>query len=168
MANEVLEKVGAVQTWTQGGTYEISIESVTDGGAVQGAKGDFGANWATNFAVMFQIDSGGTGPDLGAPVELWWSFSTHDTAGTDNAGGANITGTDNTTVTDAADLKRQLTLIGMLAMDDAINYFNRAYFPFRNLTRYGSPVVINNCGQTLGSTGTDHIIEFTEIITEIQ
>lgn len=172
MANKILvvPQSPAEIIWDSSGTDgTITITSLGIGAARQGSKVDMfdgAAGLARQYTVMLQIDTGGSVPTAGDPVELWWSSSRSATAGTDNAG--QTSGAD-AVYSDPDDLKKQLELIGILSINDVANNIQRAYFPdFRPLTQFGMPVVINNTDQILGGTAADHIISFIPQVDEIQ
>jgi hypothetical protein len=154
-------EVGAVPlTWKNtGGTYGLTLTSVTNGNGRQGAKGDLGANRARIWDVLFTA-SVGVAATAGNEIELYWAASDSATAGTDNPGGTG--GTDATFNTTPDEYKQQLIFIGSLILsNNAGTGIQKQWFRFQPPTRYGMPVVVNKSGQTMGSTATDHTVTLT-------
>ena len=134
-------------------TDAITLESLADGAARQGDKVDLGANRAGGYAVKVSVDMA-VAPTAGEPIEVYWSSSYSDTAGTGNDGGAAITGADAAWApSTVATWKRQLLFIGILPLaastDPQVKTINSYFSP---PTRYGSIVVVNNGGQALVAT----------------
>ena len=150
-------EVGTAVTWkASGGTCALTLTSVTNGNGRQGAKGDLGANRARIWDVLFTT-SVGSAATAGNEIELWWAPSDSATAGTDNPGG--VSGTDATFNTTPSEYTAQLVFIGSLILsNNAGTAIQKQWFAFSPPCRYGSPVVVNRSGQTLGSTAADHTI----------
>jgi hypothetical protein len=174
MANEVLVKTGTSLTWkASGGDYAITLASIADDAARQGAKGDLGAASATRaarWAVRVSINMD-VAPTAGETVEFWWSSSPSATPGTDNTGAcsgadAAYTGSAGGSVDET---KYQLQHIGDLVLTpDADTVVQVAEFPFYPLQRYGMPVLVNKGGQALEGDDDSHQIVLVPIIDEIQ
>lgn len=152
-------EVGTSKTWkSSGGTYALTLTSVTNGNGRQGDKGDLGANRARIWDVLFTA-SVGVAATAGNEIELWWAPSDSATPGTDNGGG--VTGADGTFNTTPDEYKQQLTFIGSLILsNNAGTGIQKQWLSFSPSQRYGSPVVVNKSGQTLGATATDHTLTF--------
>lgn len=75
-------EVGTPITWnSSGGSYALTLTSVTNGNGRQGAKGDLGANRARLWEVLF-TSSVGSAATAGNEIELYWGASESATAGT--------------------------------------------------------------------------------------
>ena len=182
MANEVLQKTGTALVWA-GGTLssgtgftktsgnDLTLASLADNNARQGVKDDLGATRAAQYAVYLGVEFG-TGPAVGAQVEVFWSASPSATAGTGNTGGC--TGADAAYFSAAeAELdehKAGLLYLGSLyATADGNGSFQRQMIGwFRPPERYGMPVVVNKSAQSLHSDTDEHYVAIVPIIDEIQ
>lgn len=153
-------EVGTPITWkASGGTYGLTLTSVTNNNGRQGAKGDLGADRARIWDVLFTA-SVGSAATAGNEIELWWAASDSATAGTDNPGGTS--GTDATFNTTPDEYKLQLIFIGSLILsNNAGTAIQKQYLAFVPPCRYGMPVVVNKSGQTLGATAGDHTVTLT-------
>jgi hypothetical protein len=152
-------EVGSAITWkSSGGTYGLTCTSVTNNNGRQGAKGDLGANRARIWDVLF-TSSVGAAATAGSEIELWWAPSDSATAGTDNPGG--VSGTDATFNTTPDEYKQQLVFVGSLVLsNNAGTGVQKQWLSFVPPCRYGSPVIVNKSGQTLGGTAGDHTLTF--------
>ena len=152
---------GTALSWkSSGGDYAITLTSLSNTSARQGAKGDLGQYWARRWAVLLATSLGSAGSN-GNAVELYWAPSPHATAGTDNPGGAS--GTDASFGT-PAEYKLQLVPIGSLPVsNNAGTGIQKRIFEFYPPNRYGMPVLVNSSGQALGSTAGDHEIRMVPI-----
>jgi hypothetical protein len=163
-------------TWkSSGGTYALTPTSVTDGNGRQGAKGDMGntgGSDGTTRARLWDVlftSSVGVAATAGKEIELWWSPSDSATAGTDNAAGDVVSGTDATFNTTPDEHTKQLVQIGSLILSNNTGTaIQRQWFTFSPPQRYGSPVIVNHSGQTLGATATDHTLTFIPREEDIQ
>lgn len=164
-------KAGTSVVWTGSGSPAITAGGLVNNGLRGGAKGDFGDPRGSQWAVWLQIPSGSSAPTSTPPVvELYMSWSASATAGTGNDGGH--TGTDAAyagySSNGEASLKH-LDYIGAIELTALTSTVQRDRIATISIPkRYGSPVLANRCGQTLGSTSTDFRIEFEEIIDEAQ
>jgi hypothetical protein len=171
MTNNIMTVTGTALTWkASAGDYAITLASLANAAARQGAKGDLGATRAARYAVRVTLNMD-VAPANGAVVEIWWSSSTSATAATDNTGGAS--GADAAYSGSAggvvAQTKYQLQLIGVMAMTaDADTVIQRAEFVFSPTQRYGMPVVVNLAGQALEGDDDSHQIQFVPLIDQIQ
>jgi hypothetical protein len=157
---------GTAISWkSSGGDYALTLTSLTNGSYRQGAKGDLGATWAQQFAVLF-TSSVGSAATNGLTINLFWATSTNGTAGTDNPG--NTDGTDSS-LSNGSEVSQQLIFIGSLNLSNARGTnVQKQYFTFFPPTRYGMPVVGNLSGQTLGGTAADHEVRLTPIESLVQ
>ncbi len=165
MSNEILVKQGSDKVWkNSGGDYAITLASVADGAARQGAKGDLGATFASRYAVTLQINLD-SAPTAGNVIELYWAAS-HDNA--TFPGGAD--GTDAAyKAAEEDERKKQLTLIGCLVVTaDADAVVQTQVFVFSPPARYGCPVVINKSGQAFEGDDDSHQLTLTPLIDEAQ
>lgn len=170
MASDILYRTGTPIVWkAASGTYAITLASIANAAARQGAKGDLGATRAQRWAVRLQLNMD-SAPANGAVVELWWSSSSSGTAGTDNTGGAS--GTDaaysGTAGGAVAATKYQLQLIGVMPLTaDADSIVQIKEFIFTPTQRYGMPVLVNLSGQALEGDDDSHSITFTPLIDQV-
>jgi len=171
MANEVLVKTGTPIVWkAAGGDYAITLASIANAAARQGAKGDLGANRAARWSVLVEINMD-VAPAAGAFIEFWWSASPSAVAATQNTGAcsgadAAYAGSAGGTVDQT---KYQLQLIGSLVLTpDADAVVQRQEFAFMPLQRYGMPVLVNKGGQALEGDDDSHSITLTPIVDEVQ
>ena len=161
MANEILQKYGTALTWTSsGGDAAITLTSLANASARQGASLDLGATRARKYEVWVQIDPN-VAPTDGATIDFYFMGSS------DNA----LWAGDDTAPSDAAytttDLLRNMIHVGALICDNTTS-LQVQRFIVEDLPRYVAPVVFNNCGQALTATGTDQIIKLYPIKDEIQ
>ena len=171
MANELLVKSGSAIIWkASGGTYAMTMASIADNAARQGAKGDLGATRAARWSVLVEINMN-VAPTAGEIIELWWSSSPSATAGTQNTGAcsgtdAAYTGSTGGTVDQT---KHQMDYIGALRLTpDADAVVQTQQFVFFPLQRYGMPVLVNKGGQALEGDDDSHRITLTPIVDELQ
>lgn len=162
----LLTEVGTAITWApSGGTYGLTLTSVTNGNGRQGAKGDLGQYHAQEYAVEF-TSSVGSAATAGNTIDLYWAGSPHATAGTENPGGTS--GTDATFNTTPSEYTAQLQFIGSLVLsNNAGTGVQKQMFSFVPKFRYGMPVVVNSSGQTLGSTAADHLVKIIPILNGV-
>lgn len=168
MPNEALIKNGTSITWASSGAdYGISLESVANNAAAQGAKGDLGATRAKQYAVILYWETN-TAPTAGTYVEVWWSSSTSATAGTDNMGGA--LGTDSAyRASDEDEWKKQLIPIGnLVCTNDGSTVQKQLVGYLVNPLRYGMPIVVNKSGQTSSATTTNFKVLLEPVVDELQ
>lgn len=153
--------VGTALSWkSSGGDYAITLTSLVNAAARQGAKGDLTAYWAQRWAVILKSAVGSAATN-GNMLELYWAGSPSATAATDNPGGAD--GTDNSFGT-PGEYKLQLLPIGNLVLsNNAGTGVQTQMFEFYPRLRYGMPVLVNSSGQTLSSTAGNHEIRLIPI-----
>lgn len=152
---------GTAKVWaTSGGDYALSLASVANNAARQGAKGDLGSTFARRWYVEFSA-AVNVAASTGTEIELFWAASPSATAGTSNPG--NCDGTDSALAT-PDELKPQLIFLGSLTLSNTRGTnIQRAGFVFAPPTRYGMPVVVNKSGQALNSSGTGQEVKFVPI-----
>lgn len=168
MANEILTKSGTAIIWkASGGTYAMTMASIADNAARQGAKGDLGATRAARYSFLVEINMD-VSPTAGEVVEFWWSSSPSVTAGTQNTGGAS--GTDAAyKAAEEDEWKLQLQFVGALVLTaDADAVVQIQEFVFFPPQRYGMPVLVNKGGQALEGDDDSHRITLTPLVDEIQ
>jgi hypothetical protein len=108
---------------------------------------------------VYFTSSVGSAATAGKEVELYWAPSNSATAGTNNPGG--VSGTDATFNTTPDEYKAQLVFIGSLPLsNNAGTAVQSIWLSFVPPQRYGSPVIVNKSGQTLGGTAGDHTLTF--------
>lgn len=168
MANEVLIKTGTAKVWkASAGDYALSLASLANNAARQGAKGDLGVTRARRWNVLVEIQME-VAPTAGNLIELFWSSSPSATAATQNTGGAS--GSDAAYKAGEEDeWKKQLAFIGALVVtaDDETSFTQTMEFVFEPTHRYGMPVVVNKSGQALDDAFA-HAITLTPIPDEVQ
>jgi hypothetical protein len=147
------------KSWkASGGDFAITLTSLANAAARQGAKGDLGTPFARVYNVLFTA-SVGVAATNGNTIDLYWCQSTSATAGTDNPGA--LSGTDASAAT-PAELTLQLVYVGRLALSNAQGTgIQKQSFLLFPKTQYGFPVVVNSSGQTMGATAGDHTITLT-------
>ncbi len=177
MATEVLIKNGTPIVWANSGeygdspytrTHQIDLGGLANNAMRQGAKADFGATRARDWAIFLGIE---LDVDLSAAgaVYLYFSSSPSATAGTGNKGGAS--GVDEAYTDGVNSPKENLDPVGTLHLpatcDDDILYSARIgiYTP---VERYASPVLLNASGQAFEATADLIYIAAIPIIDEIQ
>lgn len=157
---------GTALSWKNtGGDYALTLTSLANGSARQGAKGDLGASWARRYAVRFTsaVASAATN---GTEVEVFWAASNHATAGTNNPG--NTDGTD-AALSSPDELKGQLIPLGSLVLSNARGTNTQTvYLELNPPTRYGMPVIVNKSGQALSATAGNHEFELTPILDKLE
>lgn len=153
--------VGTAISWkSTGGDYALTLTSLTNSSARQGAKGDLGSAFARRYAVLFTTAVGSAAAN-GLTVEVWWAASPHATAGTENPGAAS--GADAAFAT-SAEYKLQLLFVGALNLsNNAGTSVQKQVFELSPPTRYGMPVVVNLSGQSLSGTAADHEVRIVPI-----
>jgi len=160
MANEIKVKQGTTVTWTSsGGDEAINLASLANGDGRSGDEHDFGATFAGRAHVQMTLDFNAA-PTAGATVDLYWSSSAD---GTDYDGECSASGT---AYNSEADMKR-LHYVGALVCSNDTDPQRASWVMFMP-TRYGLPVVSNQSGQALTSSGTAQTIKVTELIDEVQ
>lgn len=171
MANEILTKSGTPIVWkASGGTYAMTMASIANDEARQGAKGDLGATRAARYSFLAEINMDAV-PTAGNVIEFWWSSSPSATAGTQNTGAGNGTDSAYTGSTGGTvdETKLQLQFIGALVLTpDADTVIQIQEFIFFPLQRYGMPVLVNKSGQALEGDDDSHRITITPLIDEVQ
>ena len=160
MTNEILYKQDTTVTWTSsGGTETLTLTSLANGDGRAGDEHDFGATYSGLVHIEMTLDFN-VAPTAGNVVDLYWSSSND---GTSYDG--ECTGSD-AAYNDENDMKR-LHYVGSLVCTNDTDPQRQSWLFFLP-ARYGLPVVSNQSGQALTSTGTDQIVDVTPIITEIQ
>lgn len=168
MPNEILVKTGTPITWkASGGTYAMTMASIANNAARQGAKGDLGSTRARRWSMLVEINMD-VAPTAGNAIEFYWSSSPSPTAGTQNTGGTS--GTDAAyKASEEDEWKKQLQFVGALVLtNDADTVVQIMEFEFEPLQRYGMPVLVNKAGQALEGDDDSHKITLTPIVDEVQ
>lgn len=152
---------GTPKSWkASGGEAAITLASLANAAARQGAKLDLGAFWDQVWEVLL-ASSCAAAPTTGNSIELYWAASSSVTAIADNPG--STTGADAAFET-PAEYKFQLLFIGQLYLSNAAGVaIQRQRFRFSPPCRYGMPVIVNSSGQALGATATDHEVRLTPL-----
>ncbi len=156
---DILVGDGTAITWTDGGTYELDLGSLANDDAWQGAKGDLGATRARQYTVEVTIDPNVAPTDPDAVIDIYWSASASATAGTGNVGGTSGTNLAfESTIADVNEKVRHMIHIGSFALTADAEPQTTMFYGFEPPARYGMPVVVNRCGETLDSTDTSHSV----------
>jgi hypothetical protein len=171
MPNKILIRNDATPvTWKNtGGTYALTLTSLANNAAREGAKGDLGAVHAARYMFRLELELA-VAAAVGAVVELWFSTSPNATAGTDNTSVV-ITGADAAwaPASGVDDNKHQLTFIGALVCSDAAagTRFRQEFIAFLP-TRYVVPVIVNKSGQALSATAANSFLTVIPLEDEVQ
>jgi hypothetical protein len=141
----------------------------------QGAKADLGAARPAGYAVKVCIEPD-VAPAAGTCIEFYWSSSFSSVAGTGNDGGAESAGADSDwdgiaggAEAERDEYKNHLIRIGILSLGADISTQVATISPcFRPPTRYGFPIVKNDCGQALEGDAVEMYIALIPITDEVQ
>lgn len=134
---------------------ELVLLNLANGAAVQSDKVDLGANWAEEYAFSALVEMQVAAATARGVVQFWWNASSSATAATGNMGGASgSVGAYDGYSADLTDAVNQLIYIGeMLMTDDAVDSAQTGFVGIlKPPHRYGSLIVVNNCGQTICDT----------------
>jgi hypothetical protein len=154
---------GTPVTWTSsGGDKVLTLTSKADQNV---REGDKSATWVDGtkglpelIEVRFESQVGSAATN-GKEIAVYVGESDSATAGIANPG--NLTGAD-ADVTNGTELINQLTFIGALILSNGRGTnVQKQRFRFRPVCAYTIPVIYNNSGQTLGATGTNHVLVMT-------
>lgn len=154
---------GTTKTWkSSGGDAAITLASLANAAARQGAKLDLGATRAREYDVFADVELAAT-PTAGNPVQIYWAPSSSATPGTDNPG--NVTGTDAAYAGYSSNLDAtlpQLQLAGEhVCTAQATATVQKGYCGrFSPAQRYGSPVVVNRSGAAFHTSDTNIQVRF--------
>lgn len=141
--------------WTSSGGDEVlTLTSLANGDGRAGDEHDFGANFPQFIRVEIELDFN-VAPTAGEIVNLFWASSKDGTNYDGECSGSDAA------YNDEDDLRR-LTLIKSLVCTNDTDS-QRASGLLRLPARYGLPVVSNQSGQALTSTGTDQKVTVTPI-----
>lgn len=155
---------GTAVTWTSsGGTKAITLTSLANGAMREGAKSATlidGAKGLPELCVFTLEAKVGSAATAGREISLFVGSSPSGTVGTGNPAG--LTGAD-AAVSNPTEKTPQLTLVGSLVLSNALGTgLQRSQeLRYRPLQPFVVPVVYNDSGQAMGSTGTDHVITMT-------
>lgn len=153
---------------SSGGSFALSLASVANNAARQGAKVDFG--FVQEYAVILEAELAAT-PTAGNPIELYIGPSNSATVGTDNPAG--LSGTDAAYTgqsSNLADSVKQLQYIGDAIVSAlATSTVQRIYVGrFAPIARYGCPVVYNKAGSAFHTSDANCVLRFIPIDTSIE
>ena len=171
MPNKILIPADASPlTWrSSGGSAALTLTSLANNAAREGAKLDLGTPRARLWCATFEFDLA-VAAAVGAVAELFMSYSNSATPGTENDG-ISVTGADAAWAPAAGvdDCKHQLNFIGaVVCSDSAAGTRFRQSFLFVAHKRYAVPVVVNKTGQAFGSTAGNHVVTLTRLEDEVQ
>lgn len=156
---DILVKQETAKTWkSSGGTAAITLTSLANGAARQGAKMDLGATFSARYAAFLDMDIN-VAPTAGERIELWLAWSNDATAGNFNPGG--VSGTDAAyKAAEEDEWKKQLDFAGALiaTADGAGTIQRQVVGVVEAKARYVSAVIVNKSGQALSATAANHVI----------
>lgn len=156
---------------SSGGTYALSLASVSNGACRQSAKIDLGASRALEYDVFADLEFAAT-PTAGNPCDFYWGPSGSATAGTDNPGGVGGTDSAFTGYSSNADASLlQLQAIGtFLCTAQATSTVQKGYvgrFSPGEL-RYGTLVFRNGSGAAMHSSDANMQIRLVPVEPTIE
>lgn len=157
---------GTEVNWkSSGGTGLLTLTSLANAAARQGAKIDLGATWDAEWLVVFESAVGSAATN-GAEIQLFFGESLSGTAGTDNPG--NLTGAD-AGLSVPSELIGQLLYVGSLVLSNTLGTGKQVTtMRYRPLSRYVMPVVYNLSAQTLSGTAGNHAVRMIPVREFIQ
>ena len=139
---------GSATTWApSGGDAALTLTSLADAAARQGASVDLGTKFAERYGYRLTTKFG-SAPTADELVQLFLAFSEDDTT---FAAGA--TGSD-AAYSDTDDLANAIELRPLVCDDDTNSQSVVGWF--EPLGRYVAPIVLNEGGQALSGTAGDH------------
>lgn len=180
MANAILLTNGTPVVWadttdyssTGSGysrTHQITLASLANGKAREGAKADLGEDRSPAYSVYLGWESG-SAPSAAQEVDIYWASSFSGTAGTGNDAGA--AGADGAYKDgEEAEWLRQALFVGsLITTADAAGTVQRQCVNnyFRPPNRYGMPIVYNRSGQTADSDDIQMYVALVGQNPEIQ
>ena len=138
-----------------GVTATLSVDGLANAAARQGASVDLGANFADEYLVYLQVETG-TAPTAGNTVEVYLISSWDNTNWP-----AKVTGSDGayTLGTSDANLRQAgPPAITLIATNDGNTVLTQAPTIWRPRGRYVAPIIDNNLGQAFRdeTTATDN------------
>lgn len=154
MADETFAQLSSVVWTSSGGDEVITLTSLADGAGRMGEEHDFGAAFVALVRIQLEVDPNAA-PTAGLVINVYWSSSID---GIDYD--AECTGLD--AAFDDEDDARRLYWVGSLVCTNDTDLQRQSWL-FWLPARYGLPVVMNQSGQVLTSTGTDQILTVTPI-----
>jgi hypothetical protein len=150
---------GTAIIWGEAGasgvTATLSVDGLANAAARQGASVDLGANFADEYLVYLQVETG-TAPTAGNTVEVYLISSWDNTNWP-----AKVTGSDGayTLGTSDANLRQAgPPAITLIATNDGNTVLTQAPTIWRPRGRYVAPIIDNNLGQAFRdeTTATDN------------
>jgi hypothetical protein len=150
---------GTAIIWGEAGasgvTATLSVDGLANAAARQGASVDLGANFADEYLVYLQVETG-TAPTAGNTVEVYLLSSWDNTNWP-----AKVTGSDGayTLGTSDANLRQAgPPAITLIATNDGNTVLTQAPTIWRPRGRYVAPIIDNNLGQAFRdeTTATDN------------
>jgi hypothetical protein len=157
-----LEK-GTTITWlASGGTYALTLTSLTTNSGREGGKSGSlidGTKGLPEFLEVILESAVGSAASDGLELELYFGESDNAAAGSDNPG--NLTGAD-AGLSAPDELKRQCFFVGSLVFSNSRGTnVQKQRMRFRPLTAYIIPLIVNKTGQTLSGTAGNHRLAVT-------
>ena len=150
---------GTAIIWGEAGasgvTATLSVDGLANAAARQGASVDLGANFADEYLVYLQVETG-TAPTAGNTVEVYLLSSWDNTNWP-----AKVTGSDGayTLGTSDANLRQAgPPVVTLVATNDGNTVLTQAPTIWRPRGRYVAPIIDNNLGQAFRdeTTATDN------------
>ncbi len=156
-------------------THQLTLVSLADAAARQGAKADLDNGLVSNriarrYAMTARLEWD-VAPADNTTADIYWAASLNSTAATANPGGttgsdAAYTGTAGSTLDES--LQQLIFLGSLMCTNDAATVVQQQTFMVTLPTQYGMPVVVNNGGQALEGDDIEMSITFTPLEEEIQ
>jgi hypothetical protein len=146
---------GTAIIWGEAGasgvTATLSVDALANGSARQGDSVDLGANFADEYLVYLQVETG-TAPTAGLTVEVYLLSSWDNTnwpAKATGSDGAYTLGTSDANIRQAGP-----PVITLIATNDANTVLTQAPVIWRPRGRYVAPIIDNNLGQAIRDEAT--------------
>jgi hypothetical protein len=150
---------GTAIIWGEAGasgvTATLSVDGLANGSAQQGNSVDLGANFADEYLVYLQVETG-TAPTAGNTVEVYLLSSYDNSTWPAKATGSNGSYTLGTS--DANLRQAGPPAITLIATNDSNTVLTQAPTIWRPRGRYVAPIIDNNLGQAFRdeTTATDN------------
>jgi len=146
---------GTAIIWGEAGasgvTATLSVDALANGSARQGDSVDLGANFADEYLVYLQVETG-TAPTAGLTVEVYLLSSWDNTnwpAKATGSDGAYTLGTSDANLRQAGP-----PVITLIATNDTDTVLTQAPVIWRPRGRYVAPILDNNLGQAIRDEAT--------------
>ena len=169
-AGDLGKTLGTPIKWlSTGGTYTHTWDSIATTNGAAGPK-HTSALLYPEYELFFKAKTGGSAPAVGEYWSVYWCPSKSGTAATENAGkGGLITGVDQGLTAPTASQLSNFQFIGQITFGASAGTATEYCLYKRFLPRelYGTPVVVNNTGQTWTTTASEIELWITPIIFNV-